>query len=297
MFVLGGFGVCVMWLIWGASLASLIDMEKQSTLAIIAVIALLVGLGGGYFYGTSMMTPEPMMLEPVDGLDRPDVIPLVHGWYRGEDVVYFDFGLNPNVAIPIMVFFQMDNPDMMVDGQMNIIDSVPGVPGYSDFWRVFKVLAPSDYEANSITSLEGVVESGYEVVETDIVVNCPVVNPDTVTEEVSYDLVQGWYRGREVFYFDFGANSDTVGWVVELEPIYAFFYGDSEPVMGQMNVIDALPMDMDYSDLWHVHKVIVGMDYEANSLNTVADIMDAVSNGSVSIEATDLYVNCPVIEG
>lgn len=275
----------------------MIDMEKQSTQIIAAAIVLIIGLGAGYFYGASTATPEPMMLEPVDGLDRPDSIPLVHGWYRGEDVTYFDFGLNPNVAIPIMVFFQEDNPDIMVEGQMNIIDSIPGVPGYSDFWRVFKVLAPSDYEANSITSFEGVLESGYEIVKTEIVVNCPVVNPDTVTDMVSYDLVQGWYRGREVFYFDFGTNSDTDGWVVELEPIFAFFYADGEAVMGQMNVVDALPMDMDYSDLWHVHKVIVGMDYEANSLNTVADIMDAVSMGSVSIEETPLYVNCPIIEG
>jgi hypothetical protein len=179
---------------------------------------------------------------------------------------------------------------------MNIIDSVPGMPGYSDFWRVYKVLAPSDYEANSITSFEGVIEAGYEVIETDIVVNCPVVNPDTMTEEVSYDLVQGWFRGHEVFYFDFGANTGAEGFVLNIAPIFVFLDPGGEAVMGQMNVIDVVPGDAGYSDLWHVHFVMVSMDYMANSLTSVDAIMDAVEKGSASIINADIYVNCPIIE-
>jgi hypothetical protein len=239
---------------------------------------------------------DGMMMEPVDGLDVPDTIPLIQGWYKGTDVTYFDFGLNTQTAIPIMVFFQEDNPDTAVSGQMNIIDSIPGQPGYSAFWRVYKVLAPSSYMANSITSLQGVLDSGYEIQETDIVVNCPVVNPDTTTEMISYTLVQGWYRDRMVFYFDFGANSGSMGSVVDKAPIFAFFHMNGDAVMGQMNVIDVVPSDMGYSDLWHVHKVIVGMEYMANSLTSVDEIMAAVSAGDVSIEETDLLVNCPVVE-
>jgi len=237
-----------------------------------------------------------MMMGPVDGLDVPSTIPLIHGWYKGTEVTYFDFGLNPRTAIPIMVFFQEDNPDSPVMGQMNIIDAVPGQPGYSAFWRVYKVLAPNSYMANSITSLQGVLDSGFMIQETDIVVNCPVVNPETTTEMISYDLVQGWYRERMVYYFDFGANSGSMGSVVDKAPIYVFFDINGDHVDGQMNVIDVLPGDMGYSDLWHVHKVIVGFDYDANSLSSVDEIMSAVSAGDATIEETNLLVNCPIVE-
>lgn len=79
-------------------------MKNQSTQVTIIVLALLIRLGAGYFYGTST-TPAAIAPMPVEGLDRPDSIPLVHGWYQGMDITYFDFGGNPTIAIPILVFF------------------------------------------------------------------------------------------------------------------------------------------------------------------------------------------------
>ena len=287
----------VLWGIKGVIIQiSLSNMENKSTQIIVVVLALIIGLGAGYYYGTSTASPPMIMPEPVDGLDRPDSFPLVHGWYKGTDVTYFDFGGSPKVAIPILVFFQENDQDTPISGQMNIIDSIPGMPGYSDFWRVFKVLAPSDYEANSITSFEGVMEAGYDIEPTDIVVNCPVVNPDAMTEEISYDLVQGWFKGREVFYFDFAANTGAEGFVLDVAPIYAFFGSDGDPVEGQMNVIDVVPGDTGYSDLWQVFAVTVGMDYAANSLTSADAIMEAAEEGTVTIGTTNIYVNCPIVE-
>ncbi|HWC29907.1 MAG TPA: hypothetical protein VG845_07490 [Dehalococcoidia bacterium] len=103
---------------------------------------------------------------------------LVQGWYNGDEVFYPDFGANPPVAIPIWAFATgMDaqgNPKL-VTGQNNIIDSTKGDPGYSAFWRVNLVMVPESYSANSIKSADAVRSSGHTVMQTDIVVNCPVV--------------------------------------------------------------------------------------------------------------------------
>lgn len=106
--------------------------------------------------------------------------PLVQGWYRGERVFYPDFGENPPAAIPLWAFatgVSADGTPMFVEGQHNIIDSVPGMPGYSAFWRVMLVMVDEKYAADSVRSASEVTAAGFEVVTTDMVVNCPVVSP------------------------------------------------------------------------------------------------------------------------
>ena len=69
------------------------------------------------------------------------------------------------------------NPQF-VEGQANVIGVIPGDEGYSDFWAVNLVTVPEDYEANSITSVQGVIDSGYEIAQPGLVVNCPVLRTD-----------------------------------------------------------------------------------------------------------------------
>ena len=102
---------------------------------------------------------------------------LVQGWYKGDPVFYPDFGENPATALPIWVFItgmDGDGNPQFVEGQNNIIDSVPTDEGYSAFWRVNLVTVDDTYEANSIKSAADAVSSGFETTETDMVVNCPV---------------------------------------------------------------------------------------------------------------------------
>lgn len=267
-------------------------LSSTSTIVAVAIIFLLVGFGIGYIVTPMLNGFMPQTI--VDNLDRPNPIPLVDGWDDGDMVQYWDFGPNPPVAIPILVFFEADDPATMVSGQNNIIDSIPGQPGYNDFWRVHKVLVPSDYSPNSIKSFEDAVESGYTIEITDIVVNCPVVNPDTDLEGSSQSLVQGWYRDMEVFYFDFGTRSPSDGFAVMHAPIWVLFMEDGTPVEGQQNIIDLLPGEEGYSDLWHVRRVIVDSSYVANTYKSAADIATAEDEGNVTIEETDIFVNCPV---
>ena len=260
--------------------------------AIVAVIVLLAGLAAGYYLGRPVSATPP---GPVDGLSRANVIPRVDGWYRNSSVTYLDYGPQANIAVPILAFFQASSPTTPVSGQRNIIDTIPGQPGYSDFWRVHKVLVPSGYVPNTIRSLADAVASGYTIEVTDTVVNCPVVNPGATIQGSSATVTLGWYRGREVSYFDQGARSPSQGFVVVSAPIYAFFHGDGTAVAGQRNVIDALPGAPGYSDLWNVVKVVVDTAYVANSLKDARSILDAAAGGQLTLEPTIIYVNCPVV--
>ncbi len=90
---------------------------------------------------------------------------------------------------------------------MNIIDVVPGVEGYNDFWEVHTVTVPWDYEANSVTGFSQIMDAGYDIEETTTLVNCPVVSEGS-TASLRYNdgdtgLTRGWYRGSVVYYFNF----------------------------------------------------------------------------------------------
>ena len=268
--------------------------KRRSTalFAIVAIVLLVAGLGAGYYLGRPASVSPP---GPVNDLARVSTIPRVDGWFRNASVSYLDYGPQSNVALPILVFFQAASPSTPVAGQKNIIDTIPGQPGYSDFWRVYKVLAPTGYVANSIRSLADAVASGYTIEATDLIVNCPVVNPNATIQGSSTSPVSGWYRNREVSYFDEGTNSPGDGSVVRDVPIYAFFHADGTAVAGQKNVIDALPGDANYSDLWRVVKVVVGATYVANSLKDARSILEASNADQVTLETTEIYVNCPVV--
>lgn len=100
---------------------------------------------------------------------------------------------------PIYVLFS-EGEDQPVPGQLNIVDVIPGDAGYNDFWRVVRVTVPSDYVANTATSLTEIEAADYPMEMTTTLVNCPIV-PDgsTAAEGAGADgLTQGWYRGEVV---------------------------------------------------------------------------------------------------
>ncbi len=102
---------------------------------------------------------------------------LVQGWYKDEAVFYPDFGMNSRAATPIYVFIHGMNADGtpdFVDGQNNIIDSVPGDAGYTAFWLVTMVTVPQSYVPNTLRSASAVLSSGFTRTTTAMVVNCPV---------------------------------------------------------------------------------------------------------------------------
>lgn len=112
-----------------------------------------------------------------------------------------------------------------------------------------------------------------------------------------FDLVDGWYQDRRVRYYDFGMNTVLLegGPALVTAPIYApvrMNNGAPEFIEGQRNIIDVVPGDEGYSDLWQVMLVIVDDDdYEANDLRSKADV-DA---SGFDMMPAGFFVNCPVV--
>jgi cold shock CspA family protein len=229
---------------------------------------------------------------------------LTQGWFQGRETFYYDFGSNSPVTnngsavtpAPIYVLITgMDasgNPQM-VEGQRNIIDVVPGDPGYSDLWAVTFVTVPANYVANTLKSADDVKSSGYPMAVPGVLVNCPVVPLNsTLAEPVngSTEPTRGWYKGREVHYFDFGMNTDKTA------PIFAFITGfdasgNPQFVEGQHNVIDVIPGQPGYSAFWDVNLVKVPTGYKANTITSREQVMAS----GFEIVHPGIVVNCPVI--
>lgn len=244
-------------------------------------------------------TPAAKAPTNVADLGAPKQFKLVSGWFRGAEAKYYDFGMNTaltasgGVAVaPIWVLatgMNADGSPKLVEGQHNIIDVLPGQPGYSDLWEVRVVTVPADYKADTHKSkadLDAARLTGHAV---GLFVNCPVV-PTGSTLEGGEKLVQGWYKGQQVFYPDFGPNPPAA------IPIWAFTTGsnaDGSPklVDGQRNVIDSVPGQAGYSAFWRVNMVSVGADYKANAVNSAA----LVSSQNLKATQTNLMVNCPVV--
>ena len=220
------------------------------------------------------------------------------GWYRGDEVTYYDFGMHSPTqgasvgTAPIWAFItgtDASGTPQFVDGQHNIVDAVPGDEGYSDLWEVNFVVVPEGYVADSIRSKADLDAMSYEVMQPGVFVNCPIL-PAGSTLEGGAALTQGWYRGERVYYPDFGTNP-PVG-----IPIWAFATGmdaAGNPLMveGQRNIIDAIPGDEGYSDFWHVRLVIVNEGYEPESITSAAEVADS----GFEVMQTPMMVNCPVV--
>src|SRR5213075_1587084 len=116
----------------------------------------------------------------------------------------YNFDVQPTAPAPIYVLFRAGET-APVAGQLNIVDVVPGVPGYNDFWQVQKVTVPAGYVANTVTSRAEITAAAFPVEATAMLVNCPVV-PDGSTATLrlgggSAALMSGWYQGKIVKYF------------------------------------------------------------------------------------------------
>jgi len=92
--------------------------------------------------------------------------------------------------------------------------------------------------------------------------------------------------GRAVRYYNFDVQPTTPA------PIYMLFReGESSPVPGQLNVVDAIPGDEGYSDFWQVIKVTVPKGYTANTISSLAQIQHA----GYTLTPTQTLVNCPIV--
>jgi hypothetical protein len=224
---------------------------------------------------------------------------------NGQLVEYYNFDVMSTSSAPIYVLFK-PGESSPVSGQLNIVDVIPGSSGYNDFWHVVKVNVPSDYVANTVTSVAEINSKGYSTEQTSTIVNCPIVpEGSTATKRIgsgTNGLIMGWYNDKIIYYFTFeeailqGTSDDEVPY----SPIYVTFnVNPNEPNGGPPsgfvvepgtdqthNVLFSLPGDSDYSPLWSVSV------YDNADFNNVTGVTTATAANIIG--ANVMTVNCPV---
>jgi hypothetical protein len=225
-------------------------------------------------------------------------IGLTQGWYRDRTVLYYDFGTVPvggtagRVLWPIHGFDASGNP-VAIRGQRPIFSTIPGLPEYSGVYRLAYVVTADHAQPNvlrDMASVDAMVRRGRASIrETDIAYNLPVVPRGARLARDSSQGMLGWFAGREVQFFDFGATSLTPA------PMWRFARGtdaSGEPTIleDQNSIVDSIPMAPSYPNLWEIHVVRVDTSYAANSIKTAA----AVRGGGFSIDAPVRVRNLPI---
>jgi hypothetical protein len=215
----------------------------------------------------------------------PKKQPAVSGFYQGRTVKYFEFGpikLRPgNKLAPIWVFSNG------ASGQRNVIDVVPGRPGYSPLWRVNRVTWSSTVTPRILKSaaeIKAAAAAGeLTVARTKTVVNCPVLGFGQVRHA-------GFSGGKTIHYYELGAVRVAPG--NEVVPLWTVTNG----ARGQRNIAeDIVPGTTAYPPLWAIVKVTWNDGVTPRVLKSLADIKKAEAAGELRLTKTSLVVNCPLV--
>ncbi len=94
-------------------------------------------------------------------------------------------------------------------GQFPVIDTIPGDPGYSDLWDIWKIVTPNSFreinwvrDAETVEKLLADPSAGYEARSTGIFLNAPVVPEGTTAamkgegREGAASIFYAWYKGK-----------------------------------------------------------------------------------------------------
>jgi hypothetical protein len=266
--------------------------------------------------------------------------PLIGGFHDGEDVTYLltDIsveaeveGLSEATGFPVNFVESLGEvPESStaklylfmngVDGpnpfgfQANVLNSVPGDPGYSPLWQVHAVTWADGEDSRELRSEAEILaaeEAGQLSIEqTPLVKNSPVVDETP-------PLIGGFVDGRDVQYLltdvsveeEATGLSEATGFPVTFVPslgevperslakLYLFMNGvqGPNPLGFQANVLDSVPGDQGYSPLWLVHAATWADDAEPRELRSEAEILEAEEAGELSVERTPLVKNSPVV--
>jgi hypothetical protein len=201
--------------------------------------------------------------------------------------------------------------------QMNVLDSTLGDPEYSPLWLHTFVTWNEGAEPRELTSEDEILQAEAEGEVTfersDLVINCPVLPRG----ETNFPIVTGFVDGRLVDYTlqeisdpmvtdlmrgktDYPLETvRSLGGVPQVATLYLFMDGVTgpNPFGFQMNVIDTVPGEEGYSPLWLHTFVTWNEGAEPRELNSEAEILEAQEAGEVTLEPSDLVINCPVVPG
>jgi hypothetical protein len=221
----------------------------------------------------------------------------------GEPVLYYHLDVQSTAPAPVYILYR-EGEDKPVQGQLNIIDTLPGEKGYNDFRQIWKVWVPKDYLANTIADTATLKHAGYKIEKTDKLLNMPVV-PNKSHAPLRFnggnpELQSAWYQNQVAKFFVFDeAPLSVSGDEVPVSPIYdGFTINPGEPnggtefhfepnSMQTHNVVATVPGDKDYSPLW------LRVVYDSAAWDSVRNLDAALAAKVVPTET--LLINCPIV--
>jgi hypothetical protein len=221
----------------------------------------------------------------------------------GEPALYYHLDVKSTTPAPVYILYH-EGEDKPVQEQLDIIDTLPGEPGYNDFRQVWKVWVPKDYVANTITDAATLQQAGYKTEKTDKLLNMAVV-PDKSRARVRFngenpELQRAWYHDQVANFFLFDeAPLSVSGDQVPVSPIYDGFTINPGQPGGEMefctdanstqthNVVATMPGDKGYSPLW------LRVVYDSAACASVHNLETAIQAKKVA--ANVLLINCPMV--
>lgn len=224
---------------------------------------------------------------------------LVQGWFRDRLVLYYNFGpvAQPvtvgRVLWPVHGFDLRGNPVAMRN-QRPIFSAIPGVSGYSGLWRLSYVVVADLAQPNELRTLQGIENAMRRrraaVRDTDVTLNLPIVPRGQRLARDSAAPMMGWYEGREVQFFDFGAASATPA------PMWRFATGRDaagDPLFleSQHGLLDSIPVQPAYPDLWDIRIVQVDTAYAPNTIRSA----NALRASRWVVDSAAAVRNLPVV--
>lgn len=132
--------------------------------------------------------PDETFINDVENLtyNNPFGQPVNPAWWERKQVFHlFVGGTNEEPSFPTVPQYlfvyedEFEEPTTLdgfmqqpkLEGQFVIYPTVPGQPDYSPIWHNIWVLAPRDFEPNSIRSVKELMDSGLQTVESQIWIN------------------------------------------------------------------------------------------------------------------------------
>ena len=202
---------------------------------------------------------------------------LIQGWYRDRTVLYYDFGAVKPDAQPAQVFWPIHGFDargnpVSMRGQRPIFSTIPGLPDYSSVYRLTYVVVADNVQPNYVRDIatidQLVAAKKAHLRESGLLLNLPVVPRGARLARDSSSGLVGWYKARDIQFFDFGA--------VTMTPVGMWRFAgrrDSDGAFvaleGQNSIVDSIPVSGTFPDLWEIRWVLVDSTFAPNSVKSL----------------------------
>ena len=279
---------------------------QGSAITSLAVCALVMASQAAAQRQQSTTPPAPPALSGEAAAAYEELAPrfaqeaqLIQGWFRDRSVLYYDFGAVPldyaaaTVYWPVHGFDIRGNP-VAIRGQRPIFSTIPGLKDYSGIFRLVYVVTADNAQPNFIRDLATVEEQirrkRASTRPTDLLLNLPIVPRGARLARDTSTGMAGWYEGRDIQFFDFGA--------VTTKPVEMWRFASGKdpegaPIVldGQNSIVDSIPVAGTYPDFWEIRFVYVDSTFVPNSLKS-ADALR--SNMSVRIDTARTIRNLPI---